>query len=725
MQNLRLVLLASGALLLSAAASAADRPRVGLVLGGGGARGAAHIGVLEVLEKHKVKIDCIAGTSMGGLVAGSYAAGLSPKTMREELAKANWRDMFMDNPDYSELIYRTKKLSTRFLPATEMGVTDKGVEAPPAVVNGQKIRMFFNYLVHADITERHIEDMPLPLSIIATDIGNGDRVVLRDGNLTAAMRASMSVPGLLAPVEHQGHKLVDGGLVDNVPIGEVRERCNPDVVIAVNVGSPLLNPDEVGSLLTVSAQMVNILTEQNVSRSLATLKPTDIYIKPDLEGITAGDFEKHAETADRGRKATEAVVERLRALSAPEEDYAAWWQKIEIASRGTPQIDAVRIASLRYVNPAAVERHIRARPGDQVDSQGLYQDMMRIYGDGHYERVEYAMQPIRDKRIMTVTPIEKFWGPDYLRLGAALETETSGDSSYLLRGAYQKTWLNSLGAELLVVGEIGNNPKFAVELYQPLDERQRFFVDAAAGFGRKSFNQYEDDHRVAEYKVDTSFASLMGGVNVGLLGQVRAGWLEQRRSADLETGTPVYGDQSVHNSGWVANLDFDQTDLPFFPTRGWKANLRYFKSQDNDYARADASLVGVYSLGDYVINARLARSVAAEGRLPTYDAAVLGGLFNLSAFATGQIAGESSSYGSLRAEKVIGRMPLGLRGDMRLGVAQERGKVNNRFTETGLDGWQNSTAIYLGGDTPLGPVYLGYAHSPSGYSNIYLTIGTP
>ena len=725
MHTNRFFLLAASMLLLSAASNAAERQRVGLVLGGGGARGAAHIGVLEVLEKHQIKIDCIAGTSMGALVAGSYAAGLSPRTMREELAKANWRDMFMDNPDYSELSYRIKKLSTRFLPASEMGVTEKGVVPPPAVVNGQKIRMFFNYLVHADITERHIEDLPLPLSIIATDIGNGDRIVLRDGNLTAAMRASMSVPGLLAPVEHQGHKLVDGGLVDNVPIGEVRQRCNPDVVIAVNVGSPLLKPEDVGSLLSVSAQMVNILTEQNVSRSLATLKPTDIYIKPDLEGITAGDFERHAETADRGRVAAEAVVERLRALSAPAEEYAAWWKKIEIASRGTPQIDDVRIASLRYVNPAAVQRYLRAQPGDEVDSAGLYQDMMRIYGDGHYERVEYAMQPIRDKRIMTVTPIEKFWGPDYLRLGAALETETSGDSSYLLRGAYQKTWLNRLGAEFLVVGEIGSNPTLGVEFYQPLDERQRFFVDAAAGFRRKTFNQYEDDHRVAEYKVDTSFASLSGGVNVGLLGQVRAGWLEQRRSADLETGTPIYSDQSVRNSGWVANLDFDQTDQPFFPSRGWKANLRYFKSQDNDYARADANLSGVYSIGDYVINARLARSVAADGRLPTYDAATLGGLFNLSAFASGQIAGESSSYGSLRGEKVIGRMPLGLRGDMRLGLAFERGKVSNRFTETELNGWQNSTAVYLGGDTPLGPVYLGYAYSPSGYSNIYLTIGAP
>jgi NTE family protein len=170
------------------------------------------------------------------------------------------------------------------------------------IVTGQKIKLFFNQLVGDYLGEREISALPLPLSIIATDIVHGERVVFREGSLTSAMRASMSVPGLMSPVEIKGEKLVDGGLVDNVPIGEARERCQADIVIAVNVGSPLLKADEIGSLLSVSAQMVNILTEQNVSRSLATLKPTDIYIKPDLEGISAGDFKRTSETADRGAR---------------------------------------------------------------------------------------------------------------------------------------------------------------------------------------------------------------------------------------------------------------------------------------------------------------------------------------------------------------------------------------------------------------------------------------
>ncbi|MDP3083425.1 MAG: patatin-like phospholipase family protein, partial [Rubrivivax sp.] len=255
----------------AATAAASARPRVGLVLGGGGARGAAHIGVLEVLDQLRVPVDCVAGTSMGALVAGAWAAGLAPAAMQRELAKADWSDMFQDNPDYTELNFRNRRLAQRFLPGSEIGVGERGLAAPAGVVSGQKIKLFFNQLVGADLGELDLAELALPVSILATDIGTGERVVLRSGSLTQAMRASMSVPGLMAPLELAGRKLVDGGLVDNLPIREVRERCQADVVIAVNVGSPLLRAENVGSLLTVSAQMVAILTEQNVSQSLATL----------------------------------------------------------------------------------------------------------------------------------------------------------------------------------------------------------------------------------------------------------------------------------------------------------------------------------------------------------------------------------------------------------------------------------------------------------------------
>ncbi|MCH2218857.1 MAG: patatin-like phospholipase family protein, partial [Dechloromonas sp.] len=198
-------------------AADAARPRIGLVLGGGGARGAAHIGILETLQQQRVPVDCVAGTSMGALVAGAWAAGMSPAAMRESLSAADWNDMFIDNPDYAELSHRNKMMARRFLAGSESGLMTDGVKYQTGVVTGQKIKLFFNQLVRANLGERNIEDLPLPLSIVATDIGTGERVVFRDGPLTQAMRASMSVPGLLAPVDFRGYKLVDGGLVDNLP----------------------------------------------------------------------------------------------------------------------------------------------------------------------------------------------------------------------------------------------------------------------------------------------------------------------------------------------------------------------------------------------------------------------------------------------------------------------------------------------------------------------------
>lgn len=713
-----------------AQASEAVRPKIGLVLGGGGARGAAHIGVLEVLEKLRVPVDCVSGTSMGALVAGAYAAGLSPAEMRTELAKADWNDMFLDNPLYSEINYRNKVISTRFMPGSESGVGKNGVTYQGGVVSGQKIKLFFNRLVHSDRGERNIESLPLPLSIIATDIGNGDKIVFRDGSLTKAMRASMSVPGLLAPIDHMGHKLVDGGLVDNVPIDEARGRCKADMVIAVNVGSPLLKGEDVGSLLTVAVQMVNILTEQNVTRSLATLKPTDVYIKPDLEGITASDFHKSSETADRGKVAAEALAERLKAFSVDEKTYAAWRGKIayDPAKHPSPSIDEIQIAEMEVANPAAVERHLRVKPGDTLNDGKIDQDLLQAYGDGWYESVDYSLLRERDRNILHVSPIEKRWGPDYLRFGVNLETNFQQDSSYAIRAAYDKTWLNDLGGELLLIGQLGSSSIVGADLYQPLEAQQRYFLEASAYYSTSNLGVYQNNHKLADYAKDKGTVSMGLGYNVGLLGQVRAGWRQTWLNTDLSTGVPTesFPNKSSESFGAAyAGLDFDQMDRLYFPTSGWSSRVGYSYSPAENYSKLIANFVVAHSFGDYVINSKLSYQGSPSGKLPAYDAGTLGGFINLSGYTANQLVGDNITYGNVRVEKIIGHMPMGLRGDMRLGVALEAGKVGNPYTETELNGWITSGAVYVGGETPLGPVYLGYGRSDQGASSLYLFLGTP
>jgi NTE family protein len=219
---------------------------------------------------------------------------------------------------------------------------------------------------------------------------------------------------------------------------------------------------------------------------------------------------------------------------------------------------------------------------------------------------------------------------------------------------------------------------------------------------------------------------LGGGMNVGLLGQIRAGWRATRSELTLDTGLPrfpITGSQRY--GGWLASLDFDQRDRLYSATRGWASRVSYFSSPADEYSKLSVDLRTAYPLGSLVLAGRMSYQGALRGSLPFYDAASLGGFLNLSGFAQGQLQGDDIRYAQIRAEKIIGTLPLGLRGDMRVGLALEAGKIGQPYTETQRTGWLNSTTLFVGGETPLGPVYFGYGYSTSGSSNLYLFLGTP
>lgn len=710
---------------LDCLAETMERPRVGLVLGGGGARGAAHIGVLDVLRKQRVPIDCVAGTSMGGLITGAMAAGLSPDEMMSAMEKADWRDMFNDSPPVNELNPRRKALSRVYVPGSEVAVSGDGVTSLPGAVDGQKIKLFINALVHSAYGEPQIENLLLPVSIISTDLVTGGKVVFRSGSLTKAMRASMSIPGAMSPVKDGGRLLVDGALVANVPVQEVRDQCNADVVIAVNVGSPLLKAEQLGGIPSTVAQMVNILTEQNVTRSLASLKPGDILVTPELEGIGASDFDRYSETAERGRAAAEAHLPRLRQLSVDKKDYEEWLaDTMPVRPESPPVVHSVEITELERVNPEYVARHLQEHEGLPLDTKKLDQELGQIYGDGVYQHVDYTLLTARGKNILRITPLEKNFGPNYLRFGVNLES-TPDTSSFNFRAAYHKTWLNRLGGEWLAGVQVGTEPKLSFEFYQPIDHLHRFFVEPKSYYQKEQFNFYQDNNNKSQYEVKDIVFNLMTGMNVGLLGPVSFGWSERKREVELTQGDPLLDFSDGRIGGWLLSIDFDQFDRFYVPTHGWAVKGSYFNSPSEDYSKGTLDLQAAQNFGEYVVAGRFKLAGSLEGTLPISDAVALGGFLNMTGFARNQILGDSLIYGSIRGEKIIGQLPLGLRGDMRIGVALEGGRVDDRYTETELDGWQNSFALYLGGETPIGPVYVGYGYSTEGMSNFYVFFGTP
>jgi len=712
--------------------AAPDRPRIGLVLGGGGARGGAHLGVLEVLEDMRIPVDCIAGTSMGALVGGAYASGISPGEMRAKIEKTDWSAMFDDSASRDLQNLRRREMDDRFFSGLEFGVTPDGLKYREGAIAGEKIKLFFAELVNADVGEKNIEQLSLPLTLIATDIVTGERVAMRSGNLTSAMRASMSVPGAIAPIVREGHKLVDGGLVDNVPIQEVRDRCHADIVIAVNVGSPMLTEKQVSGAVSVVGQMVNLLTEQNVSKSLALLTPRDVYMRPELGSISAMDFGRQIEAAAIGRAAALAQAEKLRALSAPPQQYAAWTAKLRAqASSGRPVIDEVVVAETRFVNPRDIRASVSQKEGEPLDTKGLVDDLINIYSRGDLQTLDYSVLRERDKTILKLVPIEKPWGPDYLRFGLNMATDFRFDSSFNLRALYRKTWLNAYGGEWLSIAQLGTTQAIATEYYQPVDYRQTWFLRPFVSASSSKANLYFNGDRIAEYRVPTYQGGIDAGVNLGTYGQARIGWLERKDEAIHEVGSPILPDASSRTSAVTARLAIDQFNFAFFPTRGYKLDVDYrhaFKVSDGpSYSRVEASATAAIPAGPVVVTPTIAGGRAPHAALPLGDLFALGGLNRLSAFAPGQILGrEQYWYAGMRVEhRLLQPIPvLGL--SVLVGASYERARMKNSVTEPDLaKGAIDSYGFYLGATTPLGPLYIGWSGTQDRRGRVYFFLGTP
>ncbi len=318
-----------------------NRPKIGLVLGGGGAKGAAHIGVLKVLEEQHIPIDCIAGTSMGAIVGSLYASGLSAAEIEKILTSVDWKDLFTDTPPRQEIDFRRKQEDYQFLTKLELGLGKGGFRLPKGIIGAQKVNVLFETLMLHVSDINDFDKLPIPFRAVATDLETGEMVVIRSGSLAVAARASMSVPGVFPPVTVDDHYLIDGGIVQNLPI-DIVKGMGADVIIAIDVGKPLLKRDKLGSALSVMGQMLDIMIKKNVAEQIALLGEKDVFIRPDLGDIESGDFERGTETARLGEQAARKQVESLRRYSTSEQEYSLF-----LARHHRDPVTSVKVASVK------------------------------------------------------------------------------------------------------------------------------------------------------------------------------------------------------------------------------------------------------------------------------------------------------------------------------------------------------------------------------------------
>lgn len=720
----------SGAADEPARAAAAKRPRICVVLSGGGARGAAHIGVLKVLEELRVPVDCIAGTSMGSIIGASYASGTTTAEMEEAVRGISTALLFKERPPRQEQSVRRKLDDYTILFGPEIGVRGMELSLPKGIVSGVQLESVLRRLAKAK-GYRKFDELPIPFRAIATDLVTGKPVVFSEGELANVMRASMSVPGAVAPAEIEDKILVDGGLTNNLPV-DVARAMGADIVIAVNLGTPLLTRDQLGSILGVTGQMINILTEQNVRASLASLKPTDILIEPELGNYSAADFDNLPKTMPIGEAAARKAGARLAQLALPPEEYAALRRRqLAVAPPDLRPVDEIRFENLTRVNPRTAASLMETKPNQPIDQQVLDRDLRRVYGSGDFEHVNYSLLEEPGKRVLAVDAVEKSWGPDYLRFGLGLSSDFQGDAFFNILASYRKTWLNSLGAEWRNDLQVGRTSAFRSEFYQPLDERQYFFVAPRFDIERRAVYVYKGDQRLAQYDLSSARAALDVGSQITSYGQLRAGVMTGTLHASLDTGPGILAPPTgrISQGAYTGRLFFDQLDSTIFPRSGYQGSATLFASRgslgaDDTYTKWSMDANGVFSVGDHTFNFGLkAGDKLGSSPLPAYDQFQWGGFLQQSGYRTGALLGESLAFGRVVYYNKLARQDF-LEG-LYAGFSLEAGRVGGPLVPGNPSGLQKSVSAFFAMDTYVGPLYVGYGYAAAGSRSFYLFLGRP
>ena len=713
----------------SPAAAPAKRPKICLALSGGGARGAAHIGVLKVLEQYRVPIDCIAGTSMGSIVGAAYATGMTIEEMDQITRSITTELIVKENPPREELSMERKSEDYTLLFGPEIGLVGSKFKFPKGVVTGVQLETVLRKLSKVKGFQR-FDDLAIPFRAVATDLVTGKAVVFKEGELANVMRASMSVPGAVAPAEFGGMILVDGMLTENLPV-QVARSMGADIVIAVNVGTPLLKRDQLDGIFGVAGQMVSILTEQNVQASIALLKPTDLLISPELGNYTTADFDALAKIAVLGEPAAEKVAGRLKGLSLPPAAYAELRKRQTVApAPDLRKIDEIRVVDLKRVNPETVIADMETVAGQPINQEALDRDMRRIYGTGDFEHVNYTLIDGPGKRVLAVDAVEKTWGPDYVRFGLGLSSDFSSQSSYFnLAASYRKTWINSLGASWRNMVQFGFNNMVASEFYQPLNAEGDYFVAPNISYLTRPVYLYQGRNNVASYNFSSAQLGLALGANFKRYGELRVGLVGGGLKPQLETGPVLLApdDNRIHQGAVNATLLLDRLDNVHFPRSGWRFGASLYSSNtglgaDQSYNRWTADGTAAYSVGDHTFNVAFKAGGKLGGKeLPAYSWFQWGGFLQQSGYKTGQLYGNSMTYGrAMYYHRIMrGTMLDGAFG----GVSLEMGRYGVPLLPDAPSGLLTSGSLFIGADTPIGPAYLGYGRAADGNQSFYFFLG--
>ncbi len=712
----------------TSAGPAPGRPRIGLVLAGGGAKGGAHVGVLKVLEELRVPVSCIAGTSMGALVGAGYASGIPAAQLQEFLLGIEWASVVggLGQRDLEPI--EQKRAGVTYSNDFELGLKDRRVVVPGGLVNTSSIEDLLRSYVAQARMQSSFDRLPIPFRAVATDMVTGEMVVIDRGDLATAMRASMAIPGAFAPVITDEYILADGGMVRNIPVDVARELC-ADVVIVVNLVEPPAQREKLQSATQLMSRSMDVMLQANETLQLQTLTDRDVRIDVFMGDIGTADFERVPETIPLGEAAAREAAARLKPLALPEAEYLVWRREVTASQKVEARLAGVRYEGLERVNPEFLAEKSQVSAGHVVDTAKISAEAQRMSALKDFDSIEYRLEGDPSNPTLVWIPHEKRIGPDFLKFDLGMYASEGGDIAFALYGKHRRTWLNSRGGEWRNEVQLGSENLVATSLYQPLDVGQRFFVEPRLAWIRNWEYVFLDGDRIARYRLNDVGGSLDTGMNLGNWSQLRVGYLYTHRKVDVNTGSLLLPEVERDDAGLTASFTFDNRDTPFNATRGGAAAIEYFRSEDSlgadtDWERLEIGLGLALPVRNDVIWMTLAGGSDLSSELPADRTFRIGGPGSFPGFELGEIRSDeywtaSGSY-LWKIKDIQTIRGRALYAGLRLQAGQTYERVDSIEEDMMYGG-----SLYLTGRTAVGPLTVGFGATSTESYSVWLAIGRP
>jgi NTE family protein len=728
-------LLVIGALLVAAVAgpqtndqTAEPEPKLVLVLSGGGARGAAHVGVLEVLEELQIAPDLIVGSSMGAIVGGLYASGWSPDEMEELLASLDWNRVFSDRVPRNLKSFRRKSDDRPIL--IQARVHFKGLRPylPPGILGGQRLELLMDALAAESTAATDLDRLNIPFRAVAADIATGQSVVIRHADLATAMRASMSIPGAFSPVELDGRRLVDGGAVANLPIG-IAKNLGATTVIAVDISTPL-DPDldKLGDVFSILNQTTSLMTLANRDRDIALLSGDDVLIEPDLGDLGFVDFDRAIEAAERGAESTRAMADRLAELAMDDERWKAFVVRQRRRPRGPITVDRVRIDNTSPINDAVVRRALSIDPPAELEADTVVDELMRLHGLRTFGIIDFEIEDDGGERELVIRTPPRPDGRGSVQFGLGFSDDFSGNTGYTVSARHQLLAVNRRGGEWQNIFQVGTIGLFDSQFYQPLGSAMLWFVEPSAGFRRELIDLWLDGQPVVEYEIESVEARVGAGRVLGRWGELRATAHSSDYRAAPILGDPSFAPGEIRRGGFRVDFRVDTVDQIAFPRTGTELIASYRRSSDflgaeERTEQAGVSIDHAFSFGRNTIRPHLEYGENSEPTTVYLDLFKLGGLGRLSGLGDNELLGDKVALGRVLVYRRLTEFyAAGFGIQIYAGASLEAGNVYARDEPVTGSSLLTAWSLFCGADTPLGPLFLGYGRTED-RGRYYLMIG--